>query len=144
MRSPYGRICRKSLGEAAGKNSTNDDGISVGGASVTRGIGSISSRGIGTDQHEYLVNLTGVINVQQILVTLTNVEDTNGNISGSVPGAMNVRIGDTNSSRTVNAVDSAPATIACRHKRVATVAFSGLNFGAARRIVLPRLRRKGG
>ncbi len=78
---------------------------SVTSASVTSGTGTISSRNIGANPHEYIVNLTGVTNQQEITVTLNNVQDTNGNSSATVPGIMRVLIGDTNNNATVNSSD---------------------------------------
>src|SRR5207244_1113969 len=40
----------------------------VGGASVTAGMASVSSNAIGSDPHQYVVNLTGVTNAQKITV----------------------------------------------------------------------------
>jgi hypothetical protein len=80
---------------------------SVGGASVTTGTGSVSSRAIGMNTHEYIVNLTGVTNAQYIAVTLTNVHDSAGN-SGNVTGPqMGVLIGDTSANGLVNSSDIA-------------------------------------
>src|SRR5439155_26883294 len=42
----------------------------VGGASVTSGIGSVSTSAIGTDAHQYIVNLTGVTNAQHLSISL--------------------------------------------------------------------------
>jgi predicted Zn-dependent protease len=70
------------------------------------GVGSISSRANdNTDPREYVVNLTGVTNVQNITVTLNNVTDAAGNTSNSVSVPMAVLIGDTNADRFVDAVD---------------------------------------
>ena len=77
----------------------------VEGAAVTTGTGSVSSSAIGTDAHEYVVNLTGVTNAQEITVTLTNVTDTVGGVNPSVPGRMGVLVGDTTASRVVNSSD---------------------------------------
>ena len=78
---------------------------SVGNASVSSGTGSVSSRAIGADPHEYIVNLTGVTNAQEITVILTNVIDSLGNQSPGVPATMGVLIGDTNGNRSVNSSD---------------------------------------
>jgi hypothetical protein len=78
---------------------------SVGGASVSSGIGNVSSSAIGTDAREYVVNLSDVPNVQEITVTLTNVTDSLGNNSASVPATMAVLLGDTTATRIVNASD---------------------------------------
>jgi hypothetical protein len=73
----------------------------VGGASVTSGVGSVSSSQIGLNNQEYIVNLTGVIPPKPpgggyVTVTLTNVHDMAGN-SGTVVGPqMGVLVGDVN------------------------------------------------
>src|SRR5439155_2027823 len=51
---------------------------SVGSASITRGSGTVSSSGVGSDAHQYIVDLTGVTNAQYITVTLNNVNDSAG------------------------------------------------------------------
>src|SRR5207249_4692270 len=52
---------------------------SVGGATVTTGTGSISSRNIDpNDAHNYFVTLSGVTNAQRITVGLANVTDSAG------------------------------------------------------------------
>lgn len=79
---------------------------SVGSAAVTSGPGSVSSSAIGSDQREYVVNLTGVTNTKTVTVTLNNVTDTLGNGNSSVQGSMSVLIGDTNGDRTVNSGDA--------------------------------------
>ena len=78
---------------------------SVGSASVTTGTGSVSGRAIGLNDHEYIVNLTGVTDSQYIAVTLTNVQDSAGN-SGNVTGPqMGGPVGDTNADGFTDAVD---------------------------------------
>ena len=77
----------------------------IGSATIT-GIGSISSRANDSDDpRDYVVNLTGVTNVQNVTVTLNNVTDIAGNIGGSVSATMAVLVGDTNKDRFVDAVD---------------------------------------
>src|SRR5207245_36229 len=94
---------------------------SVGGASVTSGTGAISSSAIGSDPHQYIVNLTGVSNAQYITVTLTNVTDSAGNGSISVPGpSMGVLIGDVNASGIVTSGD----TNLCKAQALQTVTTS--------------------
>jgi hypothetical protein len=78
---------------------------SIGNASVTSGTGSVSSHMLDADQHKYIVNLTGVSNAQVITVSLTNVNDSSGNNSPSVPISMGVLLGDTTGNGTVNASD---------------------------------------
>src|SRR6266513_1877148 len=63
----------------------------IGGASVTSGIGSVSSRMIdSSNTRQYIVNLTGVTTAQYITVTLTNVVDVAGNTSSSASATMGV------------------------------------------------------
>ena len=62
---------------------------------------------IDADAHNYIVNLTGVSNAQVITVSLTNVNDSAGNSSASVPISMGVLIGDTNGNGVVSASDIA-------------------------------------
>jgi hypothetical protein len=76
--------------------------VTVGSASLTSGIGSVSSfSGSGTSQ--ITVNLTGVTNAQQITATLFNVND--GTRLGNAPVSMGVLIGDVNGNGVVNASD---------------------------------------
>ncbi len=78
----------------------------VGGASVTSGTGSVVSGNIdSSDAHNYIVNLTGVSNVQYVTVSLTNVTDSAGESSSAVSATMGVLIGDVNASRRVDAAD---------------------------------------
>jgi Dockerin type I domain len=80
---------------------------SVGGARVTSGTGSVSTRNIdGNDFYNYVVNLTGVTNAQTITVTLTNVTDSAGNFSSAVSASMGVLIGDVNASGVVTSGDT--------------------------------------
>ena len=75
--------------------------VTVGGASVTSGTGSVSSFSVSGSQ--VTVNLTGVTNVQRITVTLSNVND--GTHMGDVPVSMGVLVGDVNGNAAVNASD---------------------------------------
>jgi dockerin type I repeat protein len=75
--------------------------VTVGGASVTSGTGSVSSFSVSGSQ--VTVNLTGVTNVQRITVTLSNVND--GTHTGDVPVSMGVLVGDVNGNALVNASD---------------------------------------
>lgn len=81
---------------------------SVGGRTVTAGVGSVSSSMIdSSDPREYIVNLTGVTNAQYVAVTLTNAVDVVGNISSSVSATMGVLTGDTTGNGLVNSSDIA-------------------------------------
>ncbi len=68
------------------------------------GVGSVSSKMIGTDAHQYIVNLTGVTNGQYITVTLNNAQDTASH-SGNVSVTMGVLFGDTTNNGGVNSSD---------------------------------------
>jgi hypothetical protein len=68
-------------------------------------MGIVSSHMIQADTHNYIVNLTGVSNAQVITVNLTNVNDSSGNSSSSVPISMGVLLGDTTGNGSVNASD---------------------------------------
>ena len=69
-------------------------------------MGSVSSHMIDADAHNYIVNLTGVSNAQVITVSLTNVNDSAGNNSSSVPASMGMLVGDSNGDGIVNAGDA--------------------------------------
>src|SRR5438552_2183570 len=75
--------------------------VTVEGASVTSGTGSVSSFSVSGSQ--VTVNLTGVTNVQRITVTLFNVND--GTHMGNVAVSMGVLVGDVNGNAVVNASD---------------------------------------
>ena len=75
--------------------------VTVGGAAVTLGTGSVSSFSVSGSQ--VTVNLTGVTNVQRITVTLSNVND--GTHMADVPVSMGVLVGDVNGNAIVNASD---------------------------------------
>lgn len=57
------------------------------------------------DSHNYIANLTSLPNAQYITVTLSNVSDSDGNFSNSVPAIMGLLIGDTNGNGSVSASD---------------------------------------
>ena len=140
----------------------------VGNATVT-GTGVVSSRTIDSpDRRQYIVNLTGVTNAQNLTVTLTNVTDFAGNVSSSVSATMAVLTGDTNADKFTDAIDvsqvksqSGNAVTASNFREDVNVdnfidaidvslvkSFSGTALGSApgpaktspRRTPLPRLR----
>ena len=80
---------------------------SVGGASITSGSGSVSSRAIGSDLRQYIVNLTGVTNAQTVTVSLTSVSDSAGSFSNIISNSMRVLVGDTSADGSVNSADIA-------------------------------------
>jgi hypothetical protein len=75
--------------------------VTVGGAAVTLGAGSVSSFNVSGSQ--VTVNLTGVTNAQRITVTLSNVND--GTHMDNVPVSMGVLVSDVNGNAVVNASD---------------------------------------
>jgi hypothetical protein len=77
---------------------TNVDGASV-------SSGTVSSSGIDTDPHQYVVNLSGVTNAQVITVNLANVADSAGNFGAVVSASMEVLVGDTNADGFVDSAD---------------------------------------
>jgi hypothetical protein len=78
----------------------------VGGASVTSGVGGVASSMIDSnDTHRYIVNLTGVTNAQYLKVTLTDVNDSAGNFSSAISATMGVLIGDVNAGGLVDGND---------------------------------------
>jgi hypothetical protein len=80
---------------------------SVGGVTVTSGIGTVSSGMVdSSDPNRYIINLTGVVNAQVITVNLTNVQSLGG-LSPTVSASMGVLVGDTNGDGFVNSADIA-------------------------------------
>jgi hypothetical protein len=75
--------------------------VTVGSASVTSGIGSVSSAT--SSGNEVFVNLTGVTNAQTIQITLANVND--GTNIANVVVPMSVLLGDTGGNKSVNSTD---------------------------------------
>jgi hypothetical protein len=65
----------------------------------------VSSSSIGSDAHQYTVNLTGVANAQYLTVSLANVHDSAGNGSNAVSATMGVLLGDVNGSGRVDSGD---------------------------------------
>jgi glucose/arabinose dehydrogenase len=79
---------------------------SVSNASVTTGVGSVSSRMTdSSNTRQYIVNLTGVTNAQYLTVTLSNVIDVAGNVISAVSAPMGVLQGDTNADGFVDSAD---------------------------------------
>jgi len=77
---------------------------SVGGINVT-GTGTVKSSAVGSDPHEFVVELTGVADAQTLGVDLANVSDTSGNVGATVSGQLPVLIGDTNRDHFTDAID---------------------------------------
>ena len=83
--------------------------VTVAGATVsgTKGSPAVAgSSGINpNEQHEYLLNLTGVQNEQKVTITLTGISDTVGNNTASLSVDMGVLLADTNEDRSVDGTD---------------------------------------
>jgi Dockerin type I domain len=77
-----------------------------GNASVTSGTGTVAGSPAFSG-NTMTVNLTGVADVQQITVTLSNVTDTFSQILPDTAVSMNMLIGDTNANKSVNSADIA-------------------------------------
>jgi dockerin type I repeat protein len=74
-------------------------------ATTSGGPQSVTATGsIGTDTHQYIVNLTGVPNASHVNVTLNGVTDSTLN-SGDVPAHMDVLLGDVSLSGRTDAGD---------------------------------------
>jgi hypothetical protein len=85
---------------------TTSNSLVSGNASVTTGTGSV----LGSptfDANTMTVNLTGVVNVQKITVTLSGVTDGYGQVLPDTAVSVNMLIGDTTGNKTVNASDVA-------------------------------------
>ena len=79
---------------------------SVAGASASEsGCGTIGVSGGGINGSDYVVHLTGVCNGQDVTVSLTDVNDSNGGHLDTVTSQMPVLIGDTNGDGFVNSAD---------------------------------------
>jgi hypothetical protein len=77
--------------------------VSVGGA--TSSSGTVASSGPSANPREYIVNLTGITNAQNVSVSLNNVVDTTGAAAGPVTVTMGVLLGDTTQNGQVNTSD---------------------------------------
>ena len=84
-----------------------EDLVSVGGATVTSGIGTVASGSIDPgNRRRYIVNLAGVTNQQYLKVTLNDVIGAAGGRTGLISQQMGILIGDTNGNYTVNVGDA--------------------------------------
>src|SRR5262249_45312450 len=76
--------------------------VSFSGATVASGTGSVSSTS-GSGTNSVTVNLTGVVNAQNVIVTVNNVND--GTVTAPVSVEMGVVAGDTTGNGVVNSAD---------------------------------------
>ncbi|MEO5720754.1 MAG: dockerin type I domain-containing protein [Chthoniobacterales bacterium] len=109
---------------------TND--VASGSASVSSGTGSVSGSPTFSG-NTMTVNLTGVTDVQQILVSLNGVTDTTGQTLPTQPVPMRVLVGDVNENNSVNATDvsvvksSSGATVSSVNFRADVTADGAIN-----------------
>ena len=70
------------------------------------GTGSVVTSNIDSnDSHNYVVNLTGVTNAQNITVSLADVTNSANNSNSAISAAMAVLVSDTNGDSFVNSAD---------------------------------------
>jgi pectate lyase-like protein len=77
--------------------------VTVSGASVVTGTGSVNSRTVSPDGLEITINLTGVANAQRLTIRLSAVSDGTG--SGDILVPLGVLLGDSNGTGSVNGSD---------------------------------------
>jgi uncharacterized protein (TIGR02597 family) len=75
-------------------------------ATVTQGIGNQPTISPGPNPNQLTVNLTGVSNVQHLIVSLNGVHNTLGQTLATVSSTMDVLVADTNGDGSVNSIDS--------------------------------------
>jgi hypothetical protein len=75
--------------------------VTVASANLTTGVGNVTDYSVSAST--VTLNLSGVVNAQEITVTLLEVSD--GTTSNAVLVPMSVLLGDTNGNRSVNAAD---------------------------------------
>jgi hypothetical protein len=79
--------------------------VSVGGAGMASGFGSVNSSAVGPNPNQYTVNLINVNNQQYVSVALLAAKDQTGAIGDIVGPQMGVLTGDTNADGFVNSAD---------------------------------------
>jgi len=107
--SPRGVECRSSTSLGAGNYTLVftfvNNLVSVSGAGMGTGLGSVSSSSIGPLPNQYTVNLINVSNQQYVSVVLLSAKDRSGAIGDIVGPQMGVLIGDTTADGVVNTAD---------------------------------------
>ncbi len=108
LTGPPGIECRRggSTGDYTVVVTYPENLTSVTGASVTSGVGKVTSGAVGSDPHTYVVNLTGVTTNQVVNIGLHNVADATGRFSSLNTIPLRVLVGDTNGDGFVNAGDT--------------------------------------
>jgi subtilisin family serine protease len=77
----------------------------VSSASIEDGTGSVSSSAVGSDPHEYIVNLAGIADRQELRLKLTNIKNTTGQTTAALTIPIGFLVGDTTGNRAVNTSD---------------------------------------
>jgi subtilisin family serine protease len=77
----------------------------VSGAVIESGTGTVASSGIGTDARQYIVNLSGVANAQELRLKVSGITDTTANTTTALTVRIGFLIGDTTGNRAVNSSD---------------------------------------
>ncbi len=80
------------------------DVSAVDGVTVQSGLANVASRAVGPNPNQYTVRLTGVADLQHLVVQLDGVRGQAAALE-SAPARMDIVVGDVNSSRTVSASD---------------------------------------
>ncbi|MDQ3120444.1 MAG: hypothetical protein M3Q89_12915 [Verrucomicrobiota bacterium] len=81
------------------------DVVSPGTASLNAGSATIAQPTIGPDSNQVTVNLSAVPNLQQLIVILNNVTDSQGATMSNLPARIDFLLGDTTGNRSVNSSD---------------------------------------
>jgi hypothetical protein len=105
--SPVGIECR-----APGPNSgyqliyTFNKAVTVAGSATrAQGTGVVGQAALGPNPNQITVNLTGVTNIQHLIITLNGVQDAAGAILNNLVARMDVLVGDTNADGNVDGTD---------------------------------------
>ncbi len=75
------------------------------GAKVASGIGNVASREIGPNPNQYTVRVTGVTDLQHLVVQIEGVHGAGETVLAAAPARLDIVVGDANASRTVNSTD---------------------------------------
>jgi CSLREA domain-containing protein len=78
----------------------------VGGVALVSSSGTVARGSVGSEANQYVVELTGVANGQDVTVSVANITDVLGGALGNVSVTMGVLLGDSNGDRTVNSGDA--------------------------------------
>ncbi|MEO5721020.1 MAG: dockerin type I domain-containing protein [Chthoniobacterales bacterium] len=100
------------------------DVASVDNATISAGTANVASRALGPNPNQYTVHLTGIPDVQHVVVQLDGVRNPAGEALSGVSAQLDVVVGDVNASRAVNSSDIAIS------KAAAGAAVTAANFRA--------------